>query len=184
MSKELKRLMTEEVREELERSPNLLVVGLGPMDAEATVEFRNRLRSHGAHMRVVHNRTSRYALDEERRGLAEYFTGQTALMLAPVEEPDMVALAKLVVEAQKAKHLEPRGGYVDGELLDAEGVDLLSKSPDKNTLRGMLAGTIVAPGRGLASCLHNVLSGLARCLRQRAEQEGGAEGGAAAENEE
>ncbi len=176
MVKAIKQMMAEEVRAELEGSANVLVIGLGPMGAEATVEFRDDLRAQGAHMRVIHNRTSRHALDDERQGLAQYFTGQTALMLAPGDEPDMVAIAKIAVESAKKKHVEARAGFVDGELLDAEGFDRLSKSPDKKTLRGMLAGTIVAPGRGILTCVDAVLAGLARCLRQRSESAEGSEG--------
>jgi large subunit ribosomal protein L10 len=173
MAKFMKTMMAEEVRADLEESANLLVVGLLPMTAEADLDLRNKLRGLGARLRVIHNRTSRFALDDARKGLAEHFKGQTALTLVPGEEPDMVNVAKTVVAAAKEKRVEVRGGFVEGELLDKQGVELLSRSPDKHTLRGMLAGTILGSARGIAVCLQSVGGGIARCLQARIDKEEG-----------
>ena len=54
--------------------------------------------------------------------------------------------------------------------LDAEAVDLLSKSPDKLTLRGMLAGVILGSARGIAASIHAVPAGIARCLQARIDK--------------
>jgi len=43
-------------------------------------------------------------------------------------------------------------------------------SPDKPTLRGMLAGVVVGSARGLAVSLKGVGEGLARCLQARIDQ--------------
>lgn len=177
MSKELKRTMAEEVREALDASPNVLVVGLLPMDAEVNGALRNRLREQGANLRVIHNRASRFALDETRAPLGEYFVGQTALALTgtETEEPDFIPVAKLLLEAARAQNVELRGGYVDGELLDKAGVEALATSPDKPTLRAMLCGAILGPARGIAASLQAVGGGLARCLQARIDEQGGAE---------
>lgn len=182
MAKFIKKLMAEEIRDELADADNVFVVGLLPMDAENDVALRAELRDLGARFRVIHNRTSQHALDEARAGLAEYFKGQTALTLAPGEDPDVVGIAKAVVDAAKKKRVEVRGGYVDGELLDKEGVEALAQSPDKNTLRGMLLGGILAPGRGLAVAMNAVGGGLARCIQARVDEggEGSADDGEAA----
>jgi len=187
MPKLLKRAMADEVKAELDAAPNLLVVGLGAMSADANFELRRRLRTLGARLRVIHNRTSRHALDERRRGLAEFFRGQTALALVPGEEPDMVSVAKALLDAARAKQVELRGGFVDGELLDGKGVELLARSPDKPTLRAMLLGVTLGPARGLAVAIQAVGGGLARCLQARIDQAeeatGGAGGPAAAADE-
>jgi large subunit ribosomal protein L10 len=175
MPKELKRLMADELKAELDASPNLMVVRLNPMTAETNYALRTTLREQGAHLRVIHNRTTRFSLDDARKPLGEYFSGQTALTLLPGEDPDFVSIAKALMDAQKAKSIEVRGAFVDGEVLDGAGVDLLSKSPDKPTLRGMLAGAILGPARGIAVALNAVGGGLARCLQARIEQQEGNE---------
>jgi len=172
MAKYMKQWMADELRRDLDESPNLLVVGLLPMDAEATVELRSSLRDQGARLRVIHNRTSRFALDEDRQGLAELFVGQTAITLVPGEEPDVITVAKTLVEASKNKWVELRGGFFEGEILDEAGVELLAKTPDKDTLRAMLCGLINGPARGVAVSMQAVAGGLARCLQARVDEAG------------
>ena len=169
MAKEIKQLMAAEIRSQLDEADNLLVVRLLPMDAQANHTLRTTLRGQGASLRVIHNRTTRHALDEGRRALGDLFSGQTALALVPGEDPDMVSVAKTIVAAARSNQLEVRGGFVDGELLDGEGVEAIYNSHDNQTLRGMLAGAIMGDGRGIATTIQAVCSGLARCLKQRSE---------------
>lgn len=175
MPKELKRQMAAEVRGELESSENVLVIGLLPMDAETTYTLRSTVREQGGHLRVIHNRTSRYALDEPRKDLARYFKGPTAIAVGRTSDTEFIPLAKALLDASRKKRIELRGGWVDGELLDAAGFEALAKSPDKPTLRAMLCGAILGPGRGLAVAMNAVAGGLARCLQARIdkEEEGG-----------
>jgi len=170
MPNELKQMMAEELRRDLETSPNVLVIGLLPMDAAGTFELRGRLRAKGARLRVVHNRTSRHALDEAKRPLGAFFKGATGLTLVPGAEPDMGAVAKALLEIAKLKKIEIRGGLVEGQILDKGGVELLARSPDKKTLRAMMCGAILGPARGLAGALNAVTAGLARCLNARIEK--------------
>jgi len=175
MPKELKHQMAHEVREELDASPNVLVIGLLPMNAETTVSLRTRVREQGGRLRVIHNRTSRYALDDGRKDLAQYFKGPTAIAVGDRPDTEFIPLAKALLDAARAKNVELRGGWVDGELLDAAGVEALAKSPDKPTLRAMLCGAILGPGRGLAVAMHAVAGGLARCMQARIDNEGNEE---------
>ena len=97
MSKELKYMMAEAVKADLDRSPDLLVMGMLPMDAEATVTLRTTLRSQGAQLRVIHNRTSRHALDEARK------PADDALNLNPDFSPSFIAQT---IPIQNPAHLE------------------------------------------------------------------------------
>jgi large subunit ribosomal protein L10 len=170
MPNQLKHLMADELRKDLDGSPNLLVIGLLPMDAAGNVDLRNKLRARGARLRVVHNRTSRHALDEARRPLGEFFEGATGLTLVPGAEPDMGSVAKTLLEIARLKRIEIRGGFVEGQILDKGGVELLARSPDKKTLRAMMCGAILGPARGLAGALNALGSGMARCLKARMEK--------------
>jgi large subunit ribosomal protein L10 len=170
MVQEIKLTMADELRGELEASPNVLVVGLTALDAGENHALRNTLRSYGARLRIIRNRTTRFALDEARKDIGAFFVGPTALTLVEQEDPDMVVIAKTLVDAEKKKRLEVRGGYVDGEVLDRAGVRFLAASPDKPTLRGMLAGVVAGSARGLAVSLRGVGDGLARCLQARIDQ--------------
>ena len=182
MSKDLKYMMAEAVKIDLDRSPDVLVMGMLPMDAEATVNLRSTLRSQGAQLRVIHNRTSRHALDDARKPLGDLFVGQTAIAVAREAdvETDFIGIAKTLVAAAKKKHVELRGGCVDGELFDKVGFTDLANCPDKPTLRAMLCGAILGPGRGIAAIMNAVGSGMARCISEHAGDEAGDESGEAA----
>jgi len=170
MPKELKRLIADELRHDLDGSPNLLVIGLLPMDAAANFDLRNQLRAKGARLRVIHNRISGHALDEARRPLGELFDNTTGLTLVPGEEPDMGSIARTLVEVARKKQIEIRGGFVEGQVLDKGGVELLARSPDKKTLRGMMCAAVLGPARGIAATLAAVPAGLARCLKARIDK--------------
>ena len=160
--------MAAEVKADFDRSPDLLVVGLREMDAEQNAELRNTLRSQGVRLRVIHNRTSRFALDEARTEVGQFFVGQTAVALGTAET-EFIPVAKSLVDAARRKNVEVRGGYVEGELLDRAGVEALARSPDKPTLRAMLLCAINGSARGFAVTLRGVAEGIARCLQARAD---------------
>ena len=67
MAKEIKRIMAEDVRADLANSADLLVIGLLKMDAVSNHELRRRLRDQGARLRVIQNRTARFARDDARK---------------------------------------------------------------------------------------------------------------------
>ena len=179
MSKELKHMMADAVRADLALSESVLVLGLLPLNAEDTASLRNNLREKGARFRVIHNRTTRHALDEARQGLVEYFVGPTAIAVTESDETDIIGVAKIFVDAARKKQIECRGGFVDGELFDRAGFEALAQSPDKPTLRAMLCCAILGPGRGLATIMNAVGGGMARCVQQRIDEAGGAESGGA-----
>ena len=102
MPNELKQMMAAELRRDLEGSPNLLVIGLQPMDATGNFELRNKLRAKGARLRVIHNRTSQHALDEARRPLGEFFQGATGLTLVPGAHYDFASGSSLAAAQASA----------------------------------------------------------------------------------
>ena len=172
MAKEMKRIMAEDVRADLANSDDLLVISLLQMDAVSNHELRSRLRDQGARLRVIHNRTSRFALDEARQQIADLFSGQTAIALSNRPDVEFAPVAKALVEAANKKMIEVRGGYIDGELLNKADVIALANAPDKPTLRAMLLSAINGPARGLAATLQGVGEGIARCLQARLDQAG------------
>ena len=175
MVKEMKRIMAEDVRADLANSADLLVIGLLNMDAVSNHELRSHLRAQGARLRVIHNRTCRFALDEARKPIADFFSGQTAIALSDGPDVEFAPVAKALVEAAKKGIIEVRGGYIDDEMLDKADVIALAKAPDKPTLRAMLLSAINGSARGLAATLQGVGEGIARCLQARVDATGESE---------
>lgn len=165
----MKQWMAEDVRQRVEKARDFLVVGLKPLSSEKTYQLRVKLRAAGGRIRVVHNRTSRQAMSGGQKDLSPFFRGQTAIATA---EGDVIQIARALVVASRENSLELRGGWVDGEALDAAGVLALASSPDKQTLRGMILGGVMGPARGIAAALQAVGGGIARCLQARIDKSG------------
>ena len=98
----------------------------------------------------------------EIEALSECLSGSTAVAIANEEDP--LAAARILnkfCEASKGKY-EIKGGYLDGEVLDVEGVKKIANLPNRDGLLSMLL-----------SALQGNLSGLARVINAVKEQKEG-----------
>jgi large subunit ribosomal protein L10 len=174
VAKELKRLLSSQLLGALKGSDGAVFVNLGPMTVEKTSELRKFLRgkASGARLRVIHNRTARAAFREagypEKTSTA--LKGPTAVVYGG-DGP--TSIAKTLVEwirTDKATTL--KGAVSEGEYYDAKGVQALAKLPDRKTLRAMLCGAILGPGRGIAAAMAANYGGLARATKARVDAGG------------
>lgn len=183
MAKVLKQMLAAQLEAALGEGADLLLIDTGPMPVEVNREFRADLRSRagGARMRVIHNRTARVALgaigvadpNERLRGLLK---GPSAVLFGG-DGP--ISIAKVVREwVRRHKTLTIKGAVADGELLGPADAAGLADLPDLTQLKGMLAGVIQGPARGLAASLQAVYGGLARALQARVDKEGGGDAAA------
>ena len=160
------------LKERFARATALLAFEYRGLTVEQSSALRGQLRAAGAgelEMRVAKNTLVKRAVagtDAER--LSEFCSGPVALGIA-YHEP--ASLAKILVEYGKQNDkLVLRGGVVDGEVVDASGIEALATLPSKHELRGMLAGTLQAPMRNLAGTLYALLGHMRNALEQRAEK--------------
>ncbi len=135
-------------------------------------ELRGRLRRAGEsaiEYHVTKNTLLRRAsAGTEAEALAKHLIGPTALAIA-YDEP--LALAKVLVDfAKENEKFEIKAGWVEGEVVDLATIRRLAALPSKEELRSMLAGTVQAPLRNLASALHGLLGNLRNALEQREKQ--------------
>jgi large subunit ribosomal protein L10 len=101
-------------------------------------------------------------------GLGRYLEGPTAVAFA---FEDASSVARVLVDyAKDNEKLGLKGGVVEGEVLDAKGIEALSKLPSKLELRGMLAGTLQAPLRNVAGTLYALLGHVRNALEQRQQK--------------
>lgn len=67
---------------------------------------------------------------------------------------DAVEHAKAIVDCAKSfEKLAVTGGSASGEMLDAKGVEALSKSPSRQELLSSIVAQLLSPGANLAACL-------------------------------
>jgi large subunit ribosomal protein L10 len=170
MSKKIKDMLVDELRQRIGQHRDMLVVDYSKLDGVTGNNLRLKLKKHKITMLGVKNALARRALGELGiDGLDQYLTGPSTLVFGG---PDIVALSKEI--AKWAKDLEPltiKGGIVDGKSIGPTEVDALSKSPSREELLGKIAGLILAPGALLAGALLGAGGTLCGQVKSIAEKE-------------
>lgn len=181
MSKALKRMLAEQLGDQIADTSGLMLIDPGSMTVEKSQAFRRDLRDQagGARMRIIHNQTAKIAIrarwSEEGSeqpfddgALDEMMTGPSAVVYGG-DGP--ISIAKVVRDwKKKHKPLELKGAIADGELFVGEDAAALADMPDLPQLRAMTLGAIMGSARGIAVSLSAVYGGLARCLQARVDQ--------------
>lgn len=94
------------------------------------------------HYMVVKNTTLRLAVKgTQYEGLTEYFKGDTAIALSPEDPAAAARILCKFADADKSKRFVVKGGFCDGQVMDAAGIKSLSTMPNREGLLSMLAGS-------------------------------------------
>jgi len=85
---------------------------------------------------------------------------------------DVVALSKQITAwAKELDELEIKGASVEGQTLDAAGVDRLSKSPGRPELLSQIVGLILSPGGNIAGALLGTGGTIAGQVKSHSERD-------------
>ncbi|MCI0342354.1 MAG: 50S ribosomal protein L10 [Planctomycetales bacterium] len=165
----MKTAMTDEIAREFRGVTGCVLVDYRGVPAEAIREFRRRLRTKHLRMRVLRNAIAGRALDTAGLGLVrQAISGPTAAIFGG---EGAIAAARAVVEwNRKGPALRPRGAVAEGEVYPASAVPDLARMPDRQALRGMIAGAVIGSARGLAVALAGVPGALARVIQARVDK--------------
>jgi large subunit ribosomal protein L10 len=183
MSKYVKNLIAEHLRDRLQGVNDALLVNMIGLNADATSRLRKELREKNIQVVVVKNSMAARAADGTP--LAAMFEGVSGTSAICWGGEDIISLAKEIVRLADDEKLAPfaaRGGVMDGERLTAEQVKEVSKWPSRQEQLSLLVGQILGPGAKLASQLLGPGGALASQIGQLGEAEEGAEAGAGAED--
>lgn len=74
-------------------------------------------------------------------GLTDYFKGDTAIALSPEDPAAAARILCKFADADKSKRFVVKGGFCDGQVMDAAGIKSLSTMPNREGLLSMLAGS-------------------------------------------
>jgi len=134
---------------------------------------RRQLREMGAKFVVVKNRLLKLAIaDTQGSGLAGLLVGPTAVMFA--DEPASAAKA-LSQAATEYEALTIKGGLVEGQVLDAAGVEALARLPSRMELLAQVAAALNSPLAGLVYTLQGIISKFVYTLQAVADKRAEAE---------
>jgi ribosomal protein L10 len=176
MSKYVKNLLAEHLRQRLASIDDALLVNVVGLDANANNRLRNELRDKDINLIVVKN--SLAARATAGTPLSAMFDGLTGTAAVCWGGEDIVSLTKEVTRLSKEDDYQAfgaRGGVLEGELLTSEQVADISKWPSRLEQLGLLAGQILSPGATLLGQLTGPASTLAGQIGQLAEKENGQE---------
>jgi large subunit ribosomal protein L10 len=163
MSKAVKALMTEQLRERYAGMSSACVVELTGLDVQAQEKLRRNLRGKSARLEVVKNSLARRALaGGPLDPLGAALTGPCAVVTS---SGSLIDVAKLLVEAAKEfKKLKLKQGVLDGDPM-LLSVEAISRMRGRLEILGELAMLIISPGRAVAGCLQSPQAKIAGCLK-------------------
>ena len=128
----------------IKASASGVIVNYQGITVENDTKMRKALREAGVKYMVVKNSLTGRACDECGYGeLKKELVGMTAIAIS---ENDPIAHAKILKEYdEKIESFKILAGYIDGEVLDVNGVKELADIPAKEVLVAKFLGSIQSP---------------------------------------
>ena len=146
------------LREKLMNSVAGVVVEYKGISVADDTKLRAELRAAGVEYAVVKNTMLRLAVKgTQYEGLTEYFKGDTAIALSPEDPAAAARILCKFADADKSKRFVVKGGFCDGQVMDAAGIKSLSTMPNREGLLSMLAGSLNGIVGGLAVALQGIV---------------------------
>lgn len=169
MSKVMKAAIVDFLAGELEDADSAIVVGAGKLTVEEAQNLRNLFREEDIRFFFVKNRLARVALDRVGMGdLGNVLDGPSAIA---VGGEGAIAISKIVMEQKKTmKTLQVLGGIMDGEIIDEDGVKVLSNIPGRKELQAMVMQGFFGPVSDFAKSMDDLLTevhGLVEALHSK-----------------
>jgi large subunit ribosomal protein L10 len=168
MHKSEKEAAIKQLNEKFVRAKSAVLAEFSKLDVAAVTQLRKKCREGGVEYRVIKNTLAkRAAKGTPMESLSAEFSGPVALALGYA---DVVAPAKILTDfAKGVESIRVRGGMLDGQKLDAQGVKAFAKMPGLHELRGQIAGLLMQPASRLVRTIGAPAAQLARVLQARQE---------------
>lgn len=141
------------IQELLDGAQLVVLTEYSGLDVAEMVELRQELRKVTGRYRIVKNTLAQLATKEsDFEGLKEHFRGPVAMAFT-ADDPAGTAKALVAFKKAHPKLLIKAGVLPGGKVLNADGVEALSKLPSKDHLRGMLLGALGGVPRSFVSLM-------------------------------
>lgn len=162
--------VVDEVRERIGATGTVLITEYRGLSVSALQELRSGLRPIGGSYRIYKNTLVRRAADADGLAITEHLTGPTALAFPETgpegAPPDVVGVAKVLRDFSKGNpELVIKGGLLEGEPLDADGVRALADLESREVLLAKFAGLLASPMQQLAGLMQALPRNLAYGLQ-------------------
>jgi len=170
MSKYVKQLVSEHLRQQWQGVDAALLVNVSGMNPNASMKLRRELRQKNMRLLMVKNSLAlRAASGTPLAAAFDELNSPTAVVWGG---DDIVSLAKEVVRLTKVEAyapFAPLGGVMEGQRLTGEEVINVSKWPSRKEQLSLLVSQILAPGAKLSSQLLGPGRKLASQVKKKSE---------------
>ena len=157
-AKQAKQVIIDEIKAKLDKAQSAVVIDYIGTTVEEANAMRKKLREADVDYTVYKNTLMKRAVaGTVYEPLAEVLEGPSAIAIS---YDDATAPARVLNDAIKEyKKMEFKGGIVEGEYYDKEGIQQLSSIPSRDVLISKFMGSIQSP-----------IANFARVVSQIAEQ--------------
>jgi large subunit ribosomal protein L10 len=168
---EQKKQVVADLTKSLKEACTGVIVNYKGITVAEDTKLRKDLREAGDDYKVVKNTLlSRALKDAGIEGLDSVLEGTTAIAFS---KDNYVSGAQILAKfADTNKNFEIKAGFVDGGVIDSEGVKNLAKLPSKEVLVAQVLGGLNAPITGFVTVLNGTMKGLVVALNAIAEKQG------------
>ena len=172
MDRGAKQEMLGEIKEAFSNVAAIVIADYRGITVPVVTTMRDDFRKAGCHYRVLKNSLVKIAVKGSKmEPLSQLMVGTTAVIWSN-EIPQTPA--KLALKwAKDEPKFQIKGGYYEGQVLDAAGIDALSKMPGKNEIRASMLMTFLAAPQSFVAQLVAGPQNFAYLLDARKRQLGG-----------
>lgn len=132
-----------EIKEAFANVASVVIADYRGIRVPVVTAMRDDFRKAGCHYRVLKNSLVKIAVKGSKmEPLSQLMVGTTAVIWSTEipQDPAKIALKW----AKDEPKFQIKGGFYEGQLLDAAGVDALAKMPGKNEIRAQMLMTFLA----------------------------------------
>ena len=161
---EEKKKLVADLADRFKNSAGGVLVDYQGINVEQDTKMRSELREAGVDYFVFKNTLARLAAKE--CGFDDLLPILLKMTAIAISANDPVAPAKILTSyTEKIETFKIKAGFVEGAVIDANGVNRLPTLPPKEELVAKILGSLQAPISGLVNVLNGNLRGLA-CVLQ------------------
>ena len=142
------------ISEGIQNSKAIAIVSYHGLTVAEITELRRKLAEKNARFGVFKNTMVRRALKENNiEGLDEFLEGPNAFVFSPETSSGVNIIYKY---SRGHENLVLKGGYVEGQVVDAKGLKAVAKLPTKEQLLSMFCMVLNEPISGFARAINSV----------------------------
>lgn len=169
MSIKIKGYIQDELTTRFENVKECAVVSMRGISGVDNNRIRGELLAKGIHLAVVKNSIAARAFEKLGMGAIKQVLNGPCTIVYGGE--NIVDLAKLLVTYdKKIKEFEIKGGFLEGQALNAEQAKALAKMPSRIELQGRIVSMAMSPGAKLAGAITGPASYIAGCIKTIADK--------------